>query len=178
VAVDYELIEALRSEPERFVSVGATTAVACDEHGQLHAKRHQKIRPASQRFEEVLISGPGGSAQFAGCEVQWSITQSRSSRRPQMVAGREIFDADEVGNSIVLRHWQPGDRFQPIGMSKPVKLQDLFTNLKIPGEVRRKLVVAVSQSGQLFWVEKLRISERFKLSPSTIRRLIWKWKPL
>ena len=57
---------------------------------------------------------------------------------------RSLFDADKVGSHVVLRHWQPGDRFQPIGMSKPVKLQDLFTNAKVPRERRHALTLAAA----------------------------------
>jgi hypothetical protein len=63
-------------------------------------------------------------------------------------------------------------------MPSPVKLQDLFTNRKIPREQRHDLVVVTTGAGDLVWVEKLRISERFKLSKSTIRHLQWRWKRL
>ena len=58
-----------------------------------------------------------------------------SGHQPQK--GCEFFDADRVGGKITLRHWRPGDRFQPIGLKSAVKLQDLFTNRKsrVPGGV-------------------------------------------
>jgi tRNA(Ile)-lysidine synthase len=77
-----------------------------------------------------------------------------------------------------LRHWRPGDRFQPIGMAGGVKLQDLFTNRKIPRAERHRLVVATTAAGELFWVEGLRMAERFKLDKSTARRLQWCWDRL
>ena len=87
----------------------------------------------------------------------------------------EYFDADKVGSRVLVRHWRPGDRFQPIGLGAQVKLQDLFTNEKIPRPVRHQLVVATTASGDLFWVEGLRIAERFKLDKQTLRRLKWQW---
>jgi len=88
----------------------------------------------------------------------------------------EYFDADAVGRCIRLRHWLPGDRFQPIGMPAPVKLQDLFTNAGIPRDLRSSLLVAEDETGRVFWVEKLRMSERHKLLKTTRRRLKWSWQ--
>jgi tRNA(Ile)-lysidine synthase len=87
----------------------------------------------------------------------------------------ELFDADKVGPSIVLRHWQPGDRFQPIGLPRPTKLQDLFVNLKIPRPQRHNLLLAATPADEIVWVEGLRISERFKLDNASLRRLKWSW---
>ena len=89
--------------------------------------------------------------------------------------GCEYFDADKVGERIILRHWRVGDRFQPIGLKSAVKLQDLFTNRKIPRARRHDLVVAEAGNGGIFWVENLRMAEPFKLTPRTKRRLIWRW---
>ena len=75
----------------------------------------------------------------------------------------EYFDADKVGAPIWLRCWQPGDRFQPIGTGSARKLQDLFTNLKVPRAERQRRVVAATRQGELFWVEGLRMAEKFKL---------------
>jgi hypothetical protein len=57
-----------------------------------------------------------------------------------------------------------------------VKLQDLFTNRKIPRDRRRELMVAVAATGGIFWVEQLRMGEHFKLTAQTRRRLVWRWR--
>jgi len=64
---------------------------------------------------------------------------------------------------------------QPMGMKGPVKLQDLFVNRKIPRARRSHLVVAAADSGELFWVQGLRIAESFKLDNQTVRRLKWRY---
>jgi hypothetical protein len=46
-------------------------------------------------------------------------------------------------------------------------------NAKIPAARRRKLVLATTADGTIFWVEGLRIGERFKLTPETRRQLVW-----
>jgi tRNA(Ile)-lysidine synthetase-like protein len=100
----------------------------------------------------------------------------RTGSRGRPPRQTECFDADRVGGQITLRHWRPGDRFQPIGLKSAVKLQDWFVNQKIPRTRRRELIVAVAEAGGIFWVEGLRIGERFKLTPQTMRRLIWHWQ--
>jgi tRNA(Ile)-lysidine synthase len=76
----------------------------------------------------------------------------------------------------LLRHWRAGDRFWPIGLECPAKLQDLFTNLRVPREERRSRVIAEAAAGEVVWVEGLRIGERFKLTPRTRRVLELRWR--
>jgi len=57
--------------------------------------------------------------------IAWEIIPAcgaKFRREPNL----EYFDADKVGATVGLRHWKPGDRFQPIGLASPRKLQDLF----------------------------------------------------
>jgi hypothetical protein len=61
-------------------------------------------------------------------------------------------------------------------MARAVKVQDLLVNQKVPKELRKGLIVATTEAGELFWVEKVRISERFRLYPETKRRLQWRWR--
>jgi len=105
---------------------------------------------------------------LAGGLAKWSeLGQDESS---------EVFDAESLGQEITLRHWQPGDRFQPIGQAGTAKLQDLFVNQKIPKVDRRKLVVAEAADGRLFWVQKLRIADACKVTDSTRELLLFSWR--
>jgi tRNA(Ile)-lysidine synthase len=90
----------------------------------------------------------------------------------------EFFDADRVGERVVLRHWRAGDRFQPIGLGQSAKLQDLFTNAKVPALEKRERVIACAASGEIFWVQGLRIGEMAKIRPETSRFLEWRWMPV
>ncbi|HEY9509418.1 MAG TPA: tRNA lysidine(34) synthetase TilS [Verrucomicrobiae bacterium] len=175
IASDFDLIEALRTEPGRIISAGKDLWVVCSVEGQIQSPC--KTVPQVESGRTQIRLNFQGSNSFAELQFDWRITKSKSPIRPSTRTATEMFDADQVGNEIVLRHWQPGDRFQPIGMTQPVKLQDLFTNQKIPRAERHQLTVATTKTGELFWVERLRISERFKVTGRTIRRLLWHWKP-
>ena len=57
-----------------------------------------------------------------------------------------------------------------------MKLQDLFTNARIPRAERHQRSIGVTAKGVIFWVEGLRIGERFKLDKGTVTRLKWRWR--
>jgi tRNA(Ile)-lysidine synthase len=175
VPADFALVERLRTSPGKPFMIVPRVAVVCDPNGQLHFQNYAVVASKPGRFE-IELAGGAGEAVFDGRRIGWAVRGRKSVGRPGREPGKEWFDADKVGPRIVLRHWQPGDRFQPIGMSQPVKLQDLFVNQKIPRERRHDLIVAVTGGNEVFWVENLRISERFKLTPRTTRQLIWQWK--
>ena len=100
----------------------------------------------------------------------------RSNCRPAPDAAREFFDADKIGPLICLRHWRSGDRFRPIGSEHAVKLQDLFTNQRIPRGRRHELLVAAKADGETFWVEGLLIGDNCKLDEQTRCCLEWRWQ--
>ncbi len=134
----------------------------------------RQIGPEELRLVTVRKAG---QADFGGKKFKWLFRAVRSGEKfsPAFGAGlrRECFDADKIGHEIVLRRWRNGDHFQPIGMKKPAKLQDLFVNAKIPRNLRRQLVLAASASGEIFWVDGLRVSENFKMTPETKRKFVW-----
>jgi tRNA(Ile)-lysidine synthase len=175
VRTEFDLVERLRASPGRPVMFEPGVVLCHDGNGRI---RKETIAPAVCEDEPLMLrfKGRRGRGSFGGLAWCWQASNSNGSRQPKFGQGREWFDADKVGAKALLRHWQPGDRFQPAGLQKPAKLQDLFTNRKVPRERRHRLVVAATAAGDIWWVEGLRISEEFKLTPATRRRLKWSWK--
>ena len=80
-------------------------------------------------------------------------------------------DADRFTPDLVLRAWQPGDRFQPAGMGgHQKKLQDFFTNLKVPRSMRGRIPLLVAPEG-ILWVVGYRADQRFIATEFTRRVL-------
>jgi tRNA(Ile)-lysidine synthase len=171
ISPDFQLIEQLRHNVGVWTQVGARFCRR-DKRGRIETKSNTS--PDFQNGELRIDLNDFISAQFEGATVSWLKRKRATLAKP--ASGREFFDAEAIGNTVLLRHWRAGDRFQPIGMKSLVKLQDLFTNQKIPRERRHKLVVATTESGEIFWVEDLRIGERFKVTASTKQRLEWRWR--
>jgi tRNA(Ile)-lysidine synthase len=178
IEAEFELVERLRLAPGKLVSTGARDWVLCSATGEVRRARPPRAEFASHVCQ-VELTGPRGQATLGGVTVSWSVEALPGGWTPgqglRPTAGCEGFDADKVGRTIVLRHWQPGDRFQPIGLPRAAKLQDLFTNLKVPRAARHQRVLAATATGDILWVEGLRISDRFKLDKGTRRRLKWHW---
>jgi len=175
ITPDFDLVERLRTAPGRNMIVEPGTALRHDGSGRVHRAAVRAVAYNDDR-RLVKFKGRKGQGTFAGLTWTWEASKGAGPRWPRFARGCEWFDADKIGMDAVLRHWQAGDRFQPSGLGASVKLQDLFINQKIPREHRHELVVAATASGEIWWVEGLRIGEKFKLTPATRRRLKWGWQ--
>ncbi len=175
LAGEFDLVERLRTAPDRAISVSPDRAVRLDTAGRMWVER-TKAPATSSQCHEISLMGRKGKLLLDGVEFRWRIVKRRGGGIPATQEGRELFDADRVGKSVRLRHWRPGDRFQPIGAKSAVKLQDIFVNQKIARWRRHELIVAEAENGEIFWVENVRISDRFKLCKGSSRALEWLWK--
>lgn len=173
VVPQFEHVEHLRLNPNEWLTVRAGCICRRRADGEVEAR---PVRRANFYSGEALVT-LGTRSGRAACEsavLMWSFLPGREL--PPRRAQTEHFDADAVGTHAVLRHWRPGDRYQPIGMNQPVKLQDVFVNRKIPRGRRHELLLATTPEGEIFWIEGQRIGERFKVTPATRRILEWNWQ--
>ncbi len=175
----FDLIEKMRVEAGKKVSIDGKRSVFRDKQGRVCVQES-----TTYGFGEgevgVEIGAAGGNIDFGGVKFTWSLQNAPRGtyHAPKKRLNAECFDADKVGPEVVLRHWRPGDRFQPIGMASAVKLQDLFINGKVPKERRKELVVGAARSGEIFWVEGLRIADKYKVDRESRTYLQWRWKRL
>ncbi|HEY1348720.1 MAG TPA: tRNA lysidine(34) synthetase TilS, partial [Ktedonobacteraceae bacterium] len=79
-------------------------------------------------------------------------------------------DGATVGEQVLVRTWQPGDRIMPLGMNSSKKLQDIFVDRHIPRSERPTLPLFFSQAHCL-WVAGLCLDHRVRLTGSTQRIL-------
>lgn len=76
------------------------------------------------------------------------------------------FDLDKVGKDLVVRGRFPGDRFQPLGLQRPKKLNVFMIDARIPQAWRHNIPLVCSK-GEIIWVVGYRIDERYKVQPDT-----------
>ncbi|MFC1955120.1 tRNA lysidine(34) synthetase TilS [Chloroflexota bacterium] len=85
------------------------------------------------------------------------------------------FDLDEVGKKVTVRCRQPGDRFQPLGMSQPKRLNQFMINAKIPHAWRQRVPIVCSPE-HILWAVGWRIDERARVNDATQRILRLKFE--
>ena len=118
-------------------------------------------------FREVGLDIPG--------EVVWPLTGQRMvvsmNHAAEMTSQSHKLemhlDADTFTPKLLLRSWMPGDVFCPRGFGgKQKKLQDFFSDMKLPRSQRAKVPLLVAPEG-ILWVGGLREDDRFQVSTTT-----------
>ena len=85
------------------------------------------------------------------------------------------FDLNKTGDKLIVRGREPGDRFQPLGVSQPKKLGEFMIDAKIPHSWRGRIPVVCSPE-QILWVVGWRIDERVKVTEDTRQVLCLKFE--
>lgn len=84
------------------------------------------------------------------------------SPQPQVAA----LDRERLVFPLLLRRWQAGDAFYPLGMAHRKKVSDFLIDEKVPRYAKAEQWVITSQ-GQLVWLVGRRIDNRFKVTSAT-----------
>jgi len=75
-------------------------------------------------------------------------------------------DLDKLTFPLIVRPWQQGDRFIPLGMKGQKKLSDFMIDKKIPVNLKKRLFVLTSDQ-KIVWVIGWRIDDRYKVTVQT-----------
>jgi len=106
-----------------------------------------------------------GETVLPGWRVKSAITTC-PPLRPTSHSFRAHLDLDAAGRVLLVRRRRPGDRFQPLGMKQPKKLQDFMVDAKIPRALRDHVPLVCSPE-QIVWVVGWRIAEQVKIKDTT-----------
>jgi len=102
-----------------------------------------------------------GKWSFPEFEVELSILKTDTlDENDESVA---YFDPETVKFPLQVRNFNPGDRFSPLGMTTSKKLQDYFTDIKLPQFLRSRVPIFIC-SGEIMWLGGIRLDNRFKIT--------------
>ncbi len=142
----------------------------------------------TQEYEYIVFRPEGHlvSTQFSldlpGLEpgisedLTWPLTgerltlwfESHQKGRPVEKRQKQVYcDAETFTHDLRWRTWEAGDMFYPQGMGgKKKKLQDFFSDVKLPRSLRKKVPLLVAPEG-IMWVAGFRADERFQVTSRT-----------
>lgn len=78
----------------------------------------------------------------------------------------EFISGDSITPNFIIRRWESGDRFYPLGMKGSKKVSDFLNEQKIQSFKKREQMVLLNQD-RIVWVLGLRLDERFRVTPET-----------
>jgi tRNA(Ile)-lysidine synthase len=110
------------------------------------------------------------TGNFQPLEPSWKISTERGTgwkkdhgRGVGILPAEASFDAAKVGDAVIeVRRFEPGDRMQPLGMEGSRKLQDIFTDQKIPRAQRAAVPVVVCR-GEIIWIPGYRTARGWEV---------------
>lgn len=110
---------------------------------------------------ETRISVPA-----LGCVFRFRVIDWPSSRRDTKGESRSTLDRDRLRQPLVLRNWQPGDRFQPAGRADARKFKRLLSDLQLSSWQRAGWPVLTS-GGVLAWARGFPAAAQFAADERT-----------
>ncbi|MET3113342.1 tRNA(Ile)-lysidine synthase [Pedobacter sp. CG_S7] len=94
----------------------------------------------------------------------------------EKVAHKAFIDSGKLIYPLILRTWQEGDRFMPLGMSVFKKLSDFYIDEKVPLPLKDQIPILVNGNGEMVWIVGMRADNRYKVSSATKKVTIFELK--
>jgi tRNA(Ile)-lysidine synthase len=108
----------------------------------------------------------------------WEVKASFISPPPAAITEggfTAYLDTGSIGQHLTVRQCVPSDRFQPLGLKQPKKLNRFMMDAHIP-RAWRKNVPIVCAGDEIIWVAGWRIAEGCRVKPDTERALKLEFK--
>lgn len=80
-------------------------------------------------------------------------------------------DLDKISFPVVIRHWEKGDYFFPLGMNHKKKLSDYFVDRKL-SRIKKEKILILESGGNISWLIGERLDDRFKVTDLTSKILL------
>jgi len=167
----YEILSDYRFNPS--VARQVLQSLDADSGKQFYSHTHRLVKDREKLFVTELPDDQKRIFYIEKDDIElftpFDMTiEKRDSRDFIIIKDSKVacLDLDKLEFPLLIRNWQQGDYFQPLGMTGFKKLSDFFIDEKIP--LHEKENIWLLCSGQkIVWILGLRIDNRFKITPQT-----------
>ena len=156
-----DVFQLLQSESGRYVS-------SCS-HRILRNRKHLVIAPLKETIFTRVVIENSGLYPFANGAIEIK----EIARPKSFVTNTEdmaLIDAKCVEYPMILRPWQTGDYFYPLGMQKKKKISRFLIDKKV-SMTEKENVWVLEMNKKVVWVIGHRIDDRFKMTAGTTRAI-------
>jgi len=85
-------------------------------------------------------------------------------------------DGEKLIFPLLIRQWEVGDWFIPLGMKGRKKISDFFIQQKVHRFEKQSVPIVVNGNGEIIWIVGYRIDNRYKVSDNTKKVLTLVYK--
>lgn len=116
-------------------------------------------------FDRYYIDSPESKVALP-FSMDLEIINSETSEDIPANQNIAYLDLEKLNFPLIIRKWQFGDYFFPLGMEQMKKVSDFFINNKIPVPVKNNTWLLTSGKN-IVWIMGLRIDNRYKITSKT-----------
>lgn len=121
----------------------------------------------SKRTQIELTISEAGQFDIGGKKFELTLFPRPADFEIPKDPAMACLDADKIKFPLLIRNWQAGDYFCPIGMKKSKKkLSDFFTDQKFSAKQKQECLLLLSEE-KIAWVVGHRPDDRFKITSFT-----------
>lgn len=151
-----DLIQSLEKESGRVFE--------SDSHRLLVDRTKLKLR--HKHYEEEVAQLNEGQEILVWRNYSFTVCTSPDFSIDRNVAIAQL-DYDKLVFPLIVRSWQEGDYFQPLGMEGKKKVSDFLIQKKINLFDKREVPIWFNGNGELIWIANYQIDNRYKITENT-----------
>ncbi len=177
--LNYTLSEQMSATIERFIQKAQPGARLSLKGKVLLVKERGQFRILREPEETKTVLSLDKNATVKIDD--WEITIQEVPRSKIVFSRRkdeEFICGDALKFPLVVRYWQNGDRFFPLGLGKSQKLKTFFVNQKIERWQKHKIPLVLN-GNEIVWVCGLRLDQRYQVTEnckSVFKLELKKWR--
>ena len=136
-------------------------------HRIVHDRELLILAPLHHQNRKHFYLEEGKEELISPVHLKIGITKRKDSFKIPDSSLVACIDYDKVQFPLIIRKWQKGDYFKPLGMNGFKKISDFFIDSKLSLPQKENTWI-MTNGEQVLWIIGQRLDERYKITPATL----------